>query len=128
MLVTLHDLIASARHDRYGLGAFNTYNLEITAAIIVTSQQKYRVLAFVLRTKRSSIHTAKTRVASSQILLRMIAAIKRDALSMAGSSLLVAVNALLLKWTRLPGLRRPAPGGARSARRSEQTAHAAEEE
>jgi len=32
------------------------------------------------------------------------------ALSMAGSSLLVAVNALLLKWTHLPGIRRVAPG------------------
>jgi Cu2+-exporting ATPase len=33
------------------------------------------------------------------------------ALSMAGSSLLVAVNALLLKRTRLPGIRRTAPTG-----------------
>jgi Cu2+-exporting ATPase len=35
------------------------------------------------------------------------------AASMSGSSLLVAVNALLLKWTRLPGIRRtePVPGG-----------------
>jgi P-type Cu2+ transporter len=28
------------------------------------------------------------------------------AVSMSGSSLLVALNALLLKWTRLPGIRR----------------------
>ena len=32
------------------------------------------------------------------------------ALSMAGSSLLVAVNALLLKRTRLPGIRATRPG------------------
>jgi Cu2+-exporting ATPase len=31
------------------------------------------------------------------------------ALSMSGSSLLVAVNALMLRWTRLPGIRRAAP-------------------
>ncbi len=33
------------------------------------------------------------------------------AASMSGSSLIVAVNAMLLKWTRLPGVRRRAPGG-----------------
>ncbi len=33
------------------------------------------------------------------------------AASMSGSSLIVAVNAMLLKWTRLPGIRRQAPGG-----------------
>ena len=32
------------------------------------------------------------------------------AVSMSGSSLLVALNALLLKWTRLPGIRRSEPG------------------
>jgi Cu2+-exporting ATPase len=47
------------------------------------------------------------------------------ALSMAGSSLLVAVNALLLKWTRLPGLRRTAPGGDRSTSLPTQPVHAA---
>jgi Cu2+-exporting ATPase len=31
------------------------------------------------------------------------------ALSMSGSSLLVALNALMLRWTRLPGIRRAAP-------------------
>ena len=36
------------------------------------------------------------------------------ALSMSGSSLLVAVNALLLRWARLPGIRRRAPGPAPS--------------
>jgi Cu2+-exporting ATPase len=35
------------------------------------------------------------------------------AVSMSGSSLIVAVNALLLKWTRLPGIRRQSPGGSR---------------
>ena len=34
------------------------------------------------------------------------------ALSMSGSSLLVALNALMLRWTRLPGIRRAAPGPA----------------
>jgi Cu2+-exporting ATPase len=46
------------------------------------------------------------------------------ALSMSGSSLLVAVNALMLRWTRLPGIRRrdggadarPGDGGSSSAR------------
>lgn len=38
MLVTLHDLIAAARRDRYGLGAFNTYNLEITAGIVAAAE------------------------------------------------------------------------------------------
>jgi Cu2+-exporting ATPase len=33
------------------------------------------------------------------------------AASMSGSSLIVAVNAMVLKWTRLPGIRRQAPGG-----------------
>ena len=33
------------------------------------------------------------------------------AASMSGSSLIVAVNAMLLKWTRLPGIRRQTPGG-----------------
>jgi Cu2+-exporting ATPase len=37
------------------------------------------------------------------------------AVSMSGSSLIVAVNALLLKWTRLPGIRRQSPGGSRPA-------------
>jgi hypothetical protein len=44
---------------------------------------------------------------------------------MAGSSLLVAVNALLLKWTRLPGIRRTAPGGDRPASFPAQPVHAA---
>ena len=37
------------------------------------------------------------------------------ALSMSGSSLLVALNALMLRWTRLPGIRRrqPSPSAAR---------------
>lgn len=48
------------------------------------------------------------------------------ALSMAGSSLLVAINALLLKWTRLPGLRRTAPGSGSSAPRPAEPAHAAD--
>ena len=34
------------------------------------------------------------------------------ALSMSGSSLLVALNALMLRWTRLPGIRRMAPTAA----------------
>jgi Cu2+-exporting ATPase len=33
------------------------------------------------------------------------------AASMSGSSLIVAVNAILLKWTRLPGIRRQSPRG-----------------
>ena len=33
------------------------------------------------------------------------------AASMSGSSLIVAVNAMLLKWTRLPGIHRQTPGG-----------------
>jgi len=37
------------------------------------------------------------------------------ALSMSGSSLLVAINALLLKRARLPGIRRPAPAAPRAA-------------
>jgi len=45
------------------------------------------------------------------------------ALSMAGSSLLVAVNALLLKWTRLP-IRRTTPGGSGEAPQPVDTAHA----
>ena len=36
------------------------------------------------------------------------------ALSMSGSSLLVAINALMLRWTRLPGIRRAAPAAAGS--------------
>jgi Cu2+-exporting ATPase len=39
------------------------------------------------------------------------------ALSMAGSSILVAINALLLKRTRLPGIRRTAPGASGEAPR-----------
>jgi Cu2+-exporting ATPase len=35
------------------------------------------------------------------------------AVSMSGSSLIVAVNALLLKWTRVPGIRRQSAGGPR---------------
>ena len=34
------------------------------------------------------------------------------AASMSGSSLIVAVNAMLLKWTRLPGIRRQEPAGS----------------
>jgi Cu2+-exporting ATPase len=34
------------------------------------------------------------------------------ALSMSGSSLLVATNALALRWTRLPGIRRSAPSAS----------------
>jgi len=37
------------------------------------------------------------------------------ALSMSGSSLLVALNALTLRWTRLPGIRRRDPAPARGA-------------
>ena len=37
------------------------------------------------------------------------------ALSMSGSSLLVAVNALMLKWTKLPGIRRRQAAGSASA-------------
>jgi len=34
------------------------------------------------------------------------------ALSMSGSSLLVALNALMLRWTRLPGIPRRKPGAS----------------
>ena len=37
------------------------------------------------------------------------------ALSMSGSSLLVALNALMLRWARLPGIRRSTSGGAAAA-------------
>lgn len=39
MLVTLHALLAAAQRDRFALGAFNTYNMEITAAIIGAAEQ-----------------------------------------------------------------------------------------
>lgn len=38
MLVPLHDLVAAARQGGYALGAFNTYNLEITSAIIQAAE------------------------------------------------------------------------------------------
>ena len=43
------------------------------------------------------------------------------AASMSGSSLIVAVNAMLLKWTRLPGIRRQAPGGPISVAPAEES-------
>jgi ketose-bisphosphate aldolase len=39
MLVTLPDLVADARAHGWALGAFNTYNLEITGAIIAAAEE-----------------------------------------------------------------------------------------
>ncbi|GAC1513290.1 MAG: class II fructose-1,6-bisphosphate aldolase [Chloroflexota bacterium] len=39
MLVTLHALLAAARRDRFALGTFNTYNMEITSAIIGAAEE-----------------------------------------------------------------------------------------
>ena len=44
------------------------------------------------------------------------------ALTMSGSSLLVAVNALMLRWTRLPGIRRKESTHARASRLEENAA------
>ena len=44
------------------------------------------------------------------------------ALSMSGSSLLVAINALLLRWTRLPGIRRTEADGRADAVEAQQAA------
>jgi len=40
MLVTLHDLLAQAGNRGYALGAFNTYNLEITTAIVAAAEAR----------------------------------------------------------------------------------------
>jgi ketose-bisphosphate aldolase len=41
MLVTPHDLVADARAHGWALGAFNTYNLEVTGAIIAAAEEAH---------------------------------------------------------------------------------------
>jgi len=39
MLVTLHALLSAAQRDCFALGAFNTYNMEITTAIVAAAEE-----------------------------------------------------------------------------------------
>ena len=67
MLADTGDLLHQAQADSYALGAFNTYNLEITRAIIAAAEAKQAPI--ILQTGASALRYASFPVLSALVLV-----------------------------------------------------------